>query len=82
MTTGVVDSAEVGLLEQALVALGGADSPLRAQLADDLFRVCRRRFMESSCPIGAMDSHTSWTKLKGSGQVSKAWLRPSRKRVP
>jgi predicted ATPase len=29
-TTGIVDPVEVGLLEEALVALGGVDSPLRA----------------------------------------------------
>jgi DNA-binding CsgD family transcriptional regulator len=29
-TTGIVDPVEVGMLEDALVALGGADSPLRA----------------------------------------------------
>jgi hypothetical protein len=32
VTGGVVDPDEVGLLEEALVALGGADSPLRARV--------------------------------------------------
>jgi DNA-binding CsgD family transcriptional regulator len=31
-TSGIVDQVEVGLLEDALVALGGADSPLRARV--------------------------------------------------
>jgi hypothetical protein len=31
--------------------------------------VGRRRFIESSCPAGRSDSHTSWTNLRGSGQA-------------
>src|SRR6266536_3492436 len=31
-TAGIVDQVEVGLLEEALVALGGSDSPLRARV--------------------------------------------------
>jgi DNA-binding CsgD family transcriptional regulator len=31
-TTGIIDPVEVGLLEEALAALGGADSPLRARV--------------------------------------------------
>jgi hypothetical protein len=38
VTAGVVDPDEVGLLEEALVALGGADSPLRARVLARLAR--------------------------------------------
>jgi DNA-binding NarL/FixJ family response regulator len=38
VTGGVVDPVEVGLLEEALVALGGADSPLRARVLARLAR--------------------------------------------
>jgi hypothetical protein len=34
--------------------------------------VWRRRFMESSCPSGRSDSHTSWTNLRGSGLLGVA----------
>jgi hypothetical protein len=37
-TTGIVDPVEVGLLEEALGALGAADSPLRARLLARLAR--------------------------------------------
>jgi DNA-binding CsgD family transcriptional regulator/tetratricopeptide (TPR) repeat protein len=38
-TSGIVDSVEVGLLEEALAALGGADSLLRARVLARLARV-------------------------------------------
>src|SRR6266511_3548476 len=37
-TAGIVDQVEVGLLEEALVALGGSDSPLRARVLARLAR--------------------------------------------
>jgi DNA-binding CsgD family transcriptional regulator len=37
-TSGIVDPVEVGLLEEALAALGGADSPLRARVLARLAR--------------------------------------------
>src|SRR6266508_3807639 len=37
-TAGIVDQVEVGLLEEALAALGGADSPLRARVLARLAR--------------------------------------------
>ena len=38
LTSGIVDQVEVGLLEEALAALGGADSPLRARVLARLAR--------------------------------------------
>jgi hypothetical protein len=39
--------------------------------------VWRRRFMESSCPSGRSDSHTSWTNLRGSGHLRKPPVDPA-----